>query len=939
MIDVLKDIVLRMIEKPLNDGVQPNIVVPPAVEQAIVIPMFVSLTEADKQRAIDELITSLKPSAQSGALLANKDDVNHKAWYKEKKEHIEFNYWNRYRKYLLQKKNWALDVVNKLDDSTDTILELLEDPMEKGRSFDRRGLAFGYVQSGKTAHFTGLINKAFDAGYKLIIVLAGMHNDLRTQTQMRLDAEILGYENSVKHTAQNKENRIGVGTLPGHYILEVDSPTDRTEQGDFQSTRALTFNKQIMVVKKNKTVLEKLLKACQRSPQALYVSEEDSEGKKGYKIIHDVPILIIDDEADQASIDTSNIYDENGEILEEYDPKAINSCIRQIYKTFSQRAYLGYTATPFANVLINQDAVTEMHGQDLFPQDFIVNLPKAFNYVGPAEYFLKTDGQTGKLPLVREINYDEDFAPYSHKKTFEPVKIPNTLKKAMYSFILAIALRRHRRQEKKHNSMLIHVTRFKDVQEKIKVLVSAMRKEILEDVENGQERGEHYKGIKKHFEDEYNAQKLNTIQKMFPDQFDDHFTAEWSEIKPLILGAIKSISVMSINGNSADVLEYADYEDKGLNVIAIGGDKLSRGLTLEGLTVSYYLRASKMYDTLMQMGRWFGFRQNFLDVCRLYTTKDLVGWFQYVAEATDDLRAQLDYMAEIKAEPKEFLLRVRSHPNLLITSQNKMRSAKQMKVNYSNELIQTTVFPIEDEQFYKQNYSAARALIEQIDEQYEMNPQIDMRIAKLSSSHYFWTGVEAQPIIDFLEKYQTVASATRADSKYIGRYVKSLSEVGELTNWTVVLINTGGEEEVFTSSISLQRGIKRTGIEDKIYNHLTSLKTLISGDHVLFDFSQKMDEQAKEIKGIDEAEKKAKGTTALKIRALRKPTDALLILYPFNNEIKGVSKLAGDLTYINESKPFAFAIVTPESSSEEAEVDYVINESIVIERDAGAEYV
>ena len=166
----------------------------------------------------------------------------------------------------------------------------------------------------------------------------------------------------------------------------------------------------------------------------------------------------------------------------------------------------------------------------------------------------------------------------------------------------------------------------------------------------------------------------------------------------------------------------------------------------------------------------------------------------------------------------------------------------------------------------------------------------------------------------------------------------SLSEVGELTNWTVVLINTGGEEEVFTRSISLQRGIKRTGEEDKIYNNLTSLKTLTSGDHVFFDFSKEMHKQAQEINETDRVEKKAKGTTALKIRALRKPTDALLILYPFNNEIKGVSKLVGDLTYANKSKPFAFAIVTPESSSEEAEVDYVINESIVIETDAGAEY-
>ncbi|UZD48707.1 Z1 domain-containing protein [Peribacillus frigoritolerans] len=942
MIEALKEASLVLIDINIKAGKELKEAISQGIDQMAMA--FPGLTLEEKQQAKDDLFKKLKPNSQQGALLKNKDDVNHKAWYKEKKEHIDFKYWNRYRKYLVGKKNWSIDVVNKLDDSTEMIMELLEDPTDEDRNFDRRGLAFGYVQSGKTAHFTGVINKAIDAGYKLIIVLAGMHNDLRSQTQMRLDEEVLGYENSVKHTNKNKANRIGVGTLIGHEFFEVDSPTDRSENGDFQSKRALTFNKQIMVVKKNARVLEKLLAACQNSPKATYVPSE-TEGKSGHKVIHNVPILIIDDEADQASVDTSNMYDENNEIREEYDPKAINSNIRQIYNTFSQRVYLGYTATPFANILINQEAATTLHGQDLFPRDFILNLPKAYNYVGPLEYFLPpvniedeeetADQKTNELPFIKNIVYDNDFAPERHKKTFKPSKVPQSLVEAMYSFILAVAIRRYRGQDKVHNSMLIHVTRFKDVQEEIKALVNEMKREIQDDVENSEWQGEHSLGLQQHFDNEFNQGKLDFIQENFPNQFDSNYYSTWEDIKPLVLGAIKSISIKSLNGNSADTLEYKDYSETGLNVIAIGGDKLSRGLTLEGLTVSYYLRASKMYDTLMQMGRWFGFRQNFLDVCRLYITEDLVGWFQHVAYATEDLRAQLDYMAEIKAEPKEFLLRLQSHQNLLITSQNKMRSARQFKVNYSNELIQTTVFPVHDQEFYRNNYLATRNLIESIDQTCTRNPKVDMRIAREISTHkhYYWTKIGAELIIEFLEQYKTVSSATKADSMYIAKYVKSLSNIGELVNWTVVLINTGGEEKQFTEKMQLQKGIKRTGIPDQIDDKLTSIKTATSGDHIFFDFTEAMFKEAQDIKEKHSEKTHPKGTIALKTRALRKKTDALLILYPFNNEDENGSKLVGDLTYENESKPFAFAILTPETSAKEAEVDYVVNDSVVLERE------
>lgn len=901
----------------------------------------IDIKDIEKDNLIKELSSNFSKDSSSAALLKNKNDLNHKPWLKNKKEQIKFKHWNRYKKYLVNKKGWPVKVVDKIDDSTEQVLDLIEDPTEKGRSFDRRGLAFGYVQSGKTAHYTGVINKAVDAGYKFIIVLAGMHNDLRSQTQMRLDAELLGYETSLKHIEKKNLdiNNIGVGSLPGENFFEVYALTSRADNGDFSSKRTAApglESTNLIVAKKNKSVLNQILKMLESHPKATMISNDDT----GKKIIKNVPLLLIDDEADQASVDTSNIYGEDKQLLEEYDPKTINGLIRKIYEMFEQKVYLGYTATPFANVLINQDAATKDYGYDLFPRDFIVNLPKSINYVGPLEYFRPED-EIGDLHLVNEIQYDNDFAPFKHDTLFVPKRLPQSLIEAVYSFVIATAIRRSRGQIKVHNSMLIHVTRFKNVQTLITELVSSLVKEIQSDLENGLNKGEHSIGIKKQFEKEFNTQKLLDVQKMYPNHFDHSYKATWDTIVEYIIPSAKSINVKSINGNSKDSLEYDDYKD-GLNVIAIGGDKLSRGLTLEGLTVSYYLRASKMYDTLMQMGRWFGYRQDYLDVCRLYTTTSLIGWFRHVAIATEDLREQLDYMADISAEPKEFVLKLQSHPNLYVTSTLKMRTAKGMKVNYSNELIQTTVFPKKNEEFYKENYATAKKLIELIDTNYERSPNLDIRLSDTNSKHHYWVNVNSEKVLYFFDNYKTVSTASKANSQAIARYIRSLNDVGELMNWTVVLINTGKGEHSFVNEIKVGNGIKRTGTKEGVNPNLTSIKTLKSGEHEFFDYTKEMFQNAKIIidtdKAIKDNKKNQDGSTefdentsgnitqktAYKTRELRDKNNGLLILYPFNNE----DKIDASFSFENESKPIAFMVVFPQTKSKNAEVDYVVNKSI-----------
>ena len=140
----------------------------------------------------------------------------------------------------------------------------------------------------------------------------------------------------------------------------------------------------------------------------------------------------------------------------------------------------------------------------------------------------------------------------------------------------------------------------------------------------------------------------------------------WEEVSSQLPDVVSDIQVRMINGTAKDALDYSEYEGAGLKVIAIGGDKLARGLTLEGLCVSYFLRASRMYDTLMQMGRWFGYRPGYLDLCRLYTTPDLSEWFGHIADAAEELREEFDIMAATGATPREYGLKVQSHPVLMV---------------------------------------------------------------------------------------------------------------------------------------------------------------------------------------------------------------------------------------------------------------------------------
>ena len=767
----------------------------------------------DRQWVTDELIRRFSLWVGQDTTLQNNE--GHRPWLNAVRKQ-DWRYWQRYREWLEGNLSWK--TVDALDQSTDTILGLLEDPLREG-SWDRRGLVVGHVQSGKTGSYTGLICKAADAGYKIIIVLAGMHNNLRSQTQIRLDEGFLGF---ATHPDPEIVEFIGVGKDGLDAGIKPNCATNRSDKGDFNTriARHLAITPEqrpwLFVVKKNKTVLKRLFDWIRNH------AANTKDPETGRKLVTHLPLLVIDDEADHASVDTGEqVFDTEGKPDEDHEPKAINSLIRKILHAFTRSAYIGYTATPFANIFIHERGETREEGADLFPAAFIVNLAAPSNYVGPARVFgLATpEGRKGGLPLVREI---EDYATGDGRRGWMPQKHPNghhprhegkdilppSLIEAIDAFLLACTVRRIRRQQNEHCSMLVHVTRYTSVQREvhrqIEDHVRHLRQRILRRIDHEQEM----ERMKKLWEEDF-LPSAEAVQICQPD-LATLALPSWNEIQALLPDTISELEVRMINGTAKDALNYSEHEGTGLKVIAIGGDKLSRGLTLEGLCVSYFLRASKMYDTLMQMGRWFGYRPGYLDLCRLYTTGELVEWFGHIAEAAEELREEFDLMAASGATPREYGLKVQSHPVLMVTSRLKMRTAKNLMLSFSGQVLETVSLFREHLELEK-NLHAAKRLVDAMGEPAEVGPERSRngRTDKWAGG-FLWSNVPATDIVEFLLAYKTHPAAHKVNSAMLAEFVGSMSRVGELTHWTVALIGVGsGEEWEFTPSVRVRMN-KRT---------------------------------------------------------------------------------------------------------------------------------
>lgn len=675
-------------------------------------------------------------------------------WYtyvKEQRHDTNCSYWDRYKEFL-KNENFPNKVIDSIDKDTDKITNLLGDPSVEYK-YSRKGLVIGDVQSGKTANYIAVMNKAADAGYKIIILLAGSIEKLRKQTQDRVNKGFIGRNVDKQLVGVGKINsKLTVGAFTSTK-LDFKSQIKEISVGLSSITDPVVF-----VVKKNKTILESLFQWLK--------NENIKHGSENSEKTIDYPLLLIDDEADNASINTN---------IEENDPTAINRAIRKILGVFTKSSYLAYTATPYANIFINPNTSDDMVKDDLFPKDYIYVLDTPNNYIGAKEMY----SDAGKYKyMLHQIDDFEDYLPIKHKKDTEVgYDLPDTLKKAILSFFIANAIRDIRGQKTSHRSMLINVSRFikihNELEDRVEDYVNKVKYEI-----------EHYSLTPNWYAHKHLSALEDVYNTYFVNSLEDESEKEWNTILNTLYDATRGIMVEAVNGNSASTkLNYNAYKS-GYRVIAIGGLSLSRGLTLEGLMTSYFYRNSRMYDTLMQMGRWFGYRSGYDDLCQVWMNEDSLSWYKDIALATEELRDELKQNFEAGWTPKEFGIKVRSdEAALLITARNKMRSAEdyELDLDLDGNYIETPAFSVK-EKTINANYDALGDFINQLSKA-NITMQKDPKTDKSNSLNFI--DVPKDMIFEFLKSVDIDIFNHQFDKNKIVSILNSLKE-SKIELWDVI---------------------------------------------------------------------------------------------------------------------------------------------------------
>jgi hypothetical protein len=721
------------------------------VEQKAVALASVFNFTGDIGSVVVEAMIAVDTRMGSGISLVDTTAEHDEKWI-EKRDDVSWDYADAYEKHL-RSEGWAPDVVQSLSDVSLRILGHLQDPRSEG-AWDRRGLVIGHVQSGKTANYLALIARAADAGYKFIIVIAGIHNNLRSQTQERIDEGFVG-----KSSDPLDRIPVGVGLNNPDYPHPVTVTTihdDFSKKTANQSGWQLNdFSKPIVfVIKKNVSTLTQL-----------YGWLRDMNAKGGGQIT-DVPMLMIDDEADNASINTNK---------PDLKPTRTNREIRNILSLFAKKCYVGYTATPFANIFIDPDAYDNDVREELFPRDFIYSLDAPTSYFGPRTVFL--DEQTSDR-ILRPIQDGEDYLRLTHKKDDQITDLPPSLYRALRVFIVARAIRNLRGQRNKHCSMLINTSRFVDVQKTIRNFLSIYEKKLKDAVSTNYAMPEKVSSANAH---------MAALKEVFDEEFSGS-EVTWPQVKTELNNVMSGLKLFVVNSKSDEALDYRKYakEGVGLTAVAIGGLSLSRGLTIEGLTVSYMYRNTRMYDTLMQMGRWFGYRPGFEDLCRVYLSQDSIRWYAHIAEAADELRQQIRRMRLQNLSPIDFGLYVQAHPDsLLITAANKMRAGKEyiIQQNYSGRLIESTALSL-DEKITQSNTDL-------ITEYWQSGFGKGSGAITPTKKGLFLCDVEVSEIEEFLGRFQ-VHSDFLEKKRYALEYLHAIAD--QFKTGDVLLISPPGND-------------------------------------------------------------------------------------------------------------------------------------------------
>lgn len=689
-------------------------------------------------------------------------------------------HWPAVKAFLLNEKKWHEDDVRGIDDASNEVVSLLENPRNPERAqFSCRGLVVGHVQSGKTANMTAVIAKALDAGYDTVIVLAGLTNKLRHQTQLRLYSDLV------------RRNPLNWQVLTSN---EVDRDFRAPPQGGFLSH---SDKAQLAVIKKNVSPLGELRKAIRETLPA---------------VLQQLRVLVIDDECDQASVNSAR-----GEL----DMTAINQRIRELLGLLPAVTYVGYTATPFANVLINPYRVDGQELDDLYPRDFITALPKPDRYFGTERLFGKTpvDPEDVRpdeegLDMIRDVP-DEDEAglqPRSRKErdAFQPAMTPS-LEAAILYFLACCAARRARGHGDQHMTMLVHTSAFVRAHERVAALIEGWvdvnRRDLVDPASVvGSRLGDVWAGE----------------QGRLPYDLTDAAPVTLEEIFRYLPEVLESIEFPVENGASDDRI---DYSGKPRTYIVVGGSILARGLTLEGLMVSYFLRTANQYDTLLQMGRWFGYRPGYEDLPRIWMPRDLKLRFRALASVEQEIRDDIEQYRLRDLTPMDLAVRIRAIPGMAITAANKMRAARRCAVSYWGTHRQTFRFAHTDRGLLERNWVAGSDLVSRIEALRLRDREVVDR--KL------WRDVPRSSVRKFLESY--VVDRTQADllPSMLLPFVDGADP--RLSRWNVGIIESGRgrDSDAPLGTIGSVRTVNRARLNDT--NGIADIKALMSRRDVVFD--------------------------------------------------------------------------------------------------------
>ena len=731
----------------------------------LMLPQYKAFSEDDWKTIKFKIETSVNVEIDECPIILASPTVER--WLDHKRGEIEWDYWKAYKEYLIDQGR-SLDVIKKTERTIDEILDCSGDPHKEGK-WNRRGLVMGNVQSGKTQNYLGLINKAIDSGYKVIVVLGGHLNELRTQTQERLDEGVIGRESKKRY-----ESGLAIGV--GRYRDEnLRTLYCTTTEGDFKKSVANSFGIHfssvdvpiVFVIKKWASVLNNLYEWI--------VEKHDLDVEAGQRL--NSQLLFIDDEADYASINTKH---EKGDIT------AINNNIRKILSLFNRSTYIGYTATPFANIFIDPDEEHINIGDDLFPADFMIRIPTPDSYVGQ-KHFFQSNNETKRDPIII-VDDNEQLLRINSKKDTPVGVLPESLKESVRCYLITVAVRSLQGAPKAHNTMLINMTHLTILQDKIAELVD----DYMDEIRNAADYALGYPlaiALGK-------SEVVSDIQHSFNKFFEINETFE--DVYPHLKRAIGKTKVFAVHGKSTESLDYSAYKANGLSAIVIGGHKLSRGLTLEGLTVSYFTRNSKAYDTLMQMCRWFGYRPGYKDLCKLFITEESYEWYQFISEAIDELYLELGRMSEQRKTPSEFGLKVREHPGaLLITAKQKMNAAHShtRSLDLAGRRLRKYEFYVSDK-INLQNMDATRSLISRL---------IDTGLHRYDSedgSTVFYD-VEHAIIKEFISNTKYVEG--EVSDALLLQYISKLEKLG-LPKFTVCIKNINKEIQTWWSQKPIQEG-------------------------------------------------------------------------------------------------------------------------------------